>query len=51
MPRLGYLDKCIKESLRVHPPVVGVRKMVEKDTPLPDKRTIPAGSFKEAFAK
>ncbi|XP_054983870.1 leukotriene-B4 omega-hydroxylase 3-like isoform X4 [Sorex araneus] len=40
---LPFLTMCIKESLRLHPPVTVVSRCCSQDVPLPDGRVIPKG--------
>ena len=41
--RLQFLNMCVKESLRLHPPVWGINRKAAKPITLPDGRTLPAG--------
>ncbi|XP_070552309.1 leukotriene-B4 omega-hydroxylase 3-like [Ptychodera flava] len=43
LARLNYLTYCIKESLRLHPPVPYIGRKLTSPLNLPDGRTIPAG--------
>ncbi|KOB58123.1 Uncharacterized protein OBRU01_25527 [Operophtera brumata] len=42
--KLRYLDRVVKESLRLFPPVPFIIRKVLEDTKLPSGRTMPAGS-------
>ena len=44
MSELHMLTMCIKESLRVYPPVPVVSRQLTKPLVLPDNRTIPKGN-------
>ncbi|XP_036884538.1 cytochrome P450 4F3 isoform X1 [Sturnira hondurensis] len=43
LARLPFLTMCIKESLRLHPPVTLVSRCCTQDIMLPDGRVIPKG--------
>ncbi|XP_034376334.1 cytochrome P450 4F3 [Arvicanthis niloticus] len=43
LAQLPFLTKCIKESLRLHPPVTAVSRCCTQDIMLPDGRIIPKG--------
>ncbi|XP_042784706.1 cytochrome P450 4F2 isoform X7 [Panthera leo] len=43
LAQLPFLTMCIKESLRVHPPVAVVSRCCTQDVVLPDGRVIPKG--------
>ncbi|NXQ29713.1 CP4FE hydroxylase, partial [Alaudala cheleensis] len=43
LSRLPFTTMCIKESLRLHPPVTAVSRRCTEDVPLPDGRVIPKG--------
>ena len=42
--KLPYLSQCVKESLRLHPPVPRIGRNLTKDIELPDGRVIPEGT-------
>ncbi|XP_036751416.2 cytochrome P450 4F3-like isoform X3 [Manis pentadactyla] len=44
LAQLPFLTMCIKESLRLHPPVTGVSRRCTQDLVLPDSRVIPKGN-------
>nr|XP_005904201.1 PREDICTED: docosahexaenoic acid omega-hydroxylase CYP4F3 isoform X2 [Bos mutus] len=43
LAQLPFLTMCIKESLRLHPPVSVISRRCTQDTVLPDGRVIPKG--------
>ncbi|KAM9732038.1 cytochrome P450 4F2-like isoform 3-T6 [Dama dama] len=43
LAQLPFLTMCIKESLRLHPPVTVISRRYTQDTLLPDGRVIPKG--------
>ncbi|XP_028749361.1 cytochrome P450 4F3 isoform X1 [Peromyscus leucopus] len=43
LAQLPFLTMCIKESLRLHPPVIAISRCCSQDTVLPDGRVIPKG--------
>nr|XP_044995183.1 leukotriene-B4 omega-hydroxylase 3-like [Jaculus jaculus]XP_044995185.1 leukotriene-B4 omega-hydroxylase 3-like [Jaculus jaculus]XP_044995186.1 leukotriene-B4 omega-hydroxylase 3-like [Jaculus jaculus]XP_044995187.1 leukotriene-B4 omega-hydroxylase 3-like [Jaculus jaculus] len=43
LAQLPFLTMCIKESLRLHPPVVVISRRCTQDVGLPDGRVIPKG--------
>ncbi|XP_064256684.1 leukotriene-B4 omega-hydroxylase 3-like [Passer domesticus] len=43
LSQLPFTTMCIKESLRLHPPVTAVSQCCTEDIPLPDGRVIPKG--------
>ncbi|XP_015472219.1 cytochrome P450 4F4-like [Parus major] len=43
LSRLPFTTMCIKESLRLHPPVTAVSRRCTQDVPLRDGRVIPKG--------
>uniref|UniRef100_A0A4X1VHE7 Cytochrome P450, family 4, subfamily F, polypeptide 55 n=1 Tax=Sus scrofa TaxID=9823 RepID=A0A4X1VHE7_PIG len=43
LAQLPFLTMCIKESLRLHPPVPGISRCCAQDVVLPDGRVIPKG--------
>ncbi|XP_044527482.1 cytochrome P450 4F2-like [Gracilinanus agilis] len=44
LSQMPFLTMCIKESLRMHPPVVAIARRCTKDIKLPDGRIIPKGN-------
>lgn len=44
LSHLPFTTMCIKESLRLHPPVVAVSRRCTKDIALRDGRVIPKGT-------
>ncbi|XP_007489775.1 cytochrome P450 4F3-like isoform X2 [Monodelphis domestica] len=45
LANMPFLTMCIKESLRIHPPVPMVSRYCTKDIQLPDGRVIPKGNI------
>ncbi|XP_077432837.1 cytochrome P450 4T8 isoform X1 [Vanacampus margaritifer] len=43
--KMTYTSMCIKESLRLFPPVPGIARKLTKDVTFPDGRTMPEGSL------
>ena len=43
LSKLEYTFMCVKESMRLYPPVPNVSRCAEKDITLPDGRVIPKG--------
>ncbi|XP_070375416.1 cytochrome P450 4F2-like isoform X1 [Equus asinus] len=43
LAQMPFLTMCIKESLRLHPPTVGISRRCTQDIVLPDGRVIPKG--------
>ncbi|XP_070534668.1 cytochrome P450 4B1-like [Ptychodera flava] len=43
LSKIPYTTMCIKESLRLHPPVPYIARQLTKPMVLPDGRTVPAG--------
>ncbi|XP_021105991.1 leukotriene-B4 omega-hydroxylase 3 isoform X3 [Heterocephalus glaber] len=43
LAQLPFLTMCIKESLRLHPPVTGISRCCTQDVVLPNGRVIPKG--------
>ncbi|XP_069854558.1 cytochrome P450 4F6-like isoform X1 [Dipodomys merriami] len=44
LARLPFLTMCLKESLRLHPPVTVISRRCARDVRLPDGRVIPRGN-------
>ncbi|XP_075840344.1 cytochrome P450 4F6-like isoform X3 [Microtus pennsylvanicus] len=44
LAQLPFLTMCIKESLRLHPPVISISRCCTQDIVLPDGRVIPKGN-------
>lgn len=44
LAQLPFLTMCIKESLRLHPPVTVISRCCTQDIVLPDGRVIPKGA-------
>ncbi|XP_045395059.1 cytochrome P450 4F2-like isoform X3 [Lemur catta] len=44
LAQLPFLTMCVKESLRLHPPVTVISRRCTKDIVLPDGRVIPKGN-------
>ncbi|XP_074596440.1 cytochrome P450 4c21-like [Brevipalpus obovatus] len=45
---LTYLDQCVRESLRIHPPVATTPRMVDEDVDI-DGQIIPKGALTSTF--
>ncbi|XP_069334237.1 cytochrome P450 4F2-like [Eulemur rufifrons] len=45
LAQLPFLTMCVKESLRLHPPVTVISRRCTKDIVLPDGRIIPKGNI------
>ncbi|XP_008563892.1 PREDICTED: leukotriene-B4 omega-hydroxylase 3-like, partial [Galeopterus variegatus] len=45
LAQLPFLTMCIKESLRLHPPVTIISRCCTRDVELPDGRVIPKGNI------
>ncbi|XP_068956871.1 leukotriene-B4 omega-hydroxylase 3-like [Petaurus breviceps papuanus] len=43
LSQMSFLTMCIKESLRLHPPILNISRQCIKDIQLPDGRIIPKG--------
>uniref|UniRef100_A0A286XSX5 Uncharacterized protein n=1 Tax=Cavia porcellus TaxID=10141 RepID=A0A286XSX5_CAVPO len=43
LTQLPFLTMCLKESLRLHPPVTGISRRCTQDVVLPDGRVVPKG--------
>lgn len=43
LSQLPFTTMCIKESLRLHPPVTAMSRRCTEDVPLRDGRVIPKG--------
>uniref|UniRef100_A0A8C3MUY4 Uncharacterized protein n=1 Tax=Geospiza parvula TaxID=87175 RepID=A0A8C3MUY4_GEOPR len=48
--KMTYTTMCIKESLRLFPPVAGVSRELSKPVTFPDGRSLPAGLLSFIFA-
>lgn len=44
LSKLTFLTQCVKESLRMHPPVPTIMRQLTADITLPDGRVLPAGA-------
>ncbi|XP_049643662.1 cytochrome P450 4F3-like [Suncus etruscus] len=44
LAQLPFLTMCIKESLRLHPPVIVISRCCSQDLPFPDGRVLPKGN-------
>lgn len=44
--KIEYTFMCVKESMRLYPPVPNVSRCAENDITLPDGRVIPKGTTK-----
>lgn len=45
LSNVPFLTMCIKESLRLHPPVPNIARVLTKPLTFPDGRTLPAGMW------
>nr|KAF6400752.1 cytochrome P450 family 4 subfamily F member 11 [Rousettus aegyptiacus] len=45
LTKLPFLTMCIKESLRLYPPVFGILRYCAQEILLPDGRVVPKGNF------
>ena len=43
LPKLQYFTQCLKESLRITPPVPGIGRQITKTLTFPDGRSVPEG--------
>ncbi|KAI0230251.1 Cytochrome P450 4F2 [Lamellibrachia satsuma] len=44
LPKLQYINQCMKESLRLHPPVLSIARRTENGVPFEDGRTTSNGA-------
>uniref|UniRef100_A0A8C9PVM6 Cytochrome P450 family 4 subfamily F member 2 n=1 Tax=Spermophilus dauricus TaxID=99837 RepID=A0A8C9PVM6_SPEDA len=51
LAQLPFLTMCIKESLRLHPPVTVISRCCTQDVVLPDGRVIPKGTHKKGNSR
>lgn len=45
LDKMPYTTMCIKEALRIYPPVPGITKKLSKPVTFPDGRSLPKGMY------